>query len=129
MEEEEKPAPGLFSSLGRIGENILDAIRNRIEIFALELEEEKHWFISALLWTAATILFGTLAVIFVTFSIVLLFPEEARRWVLIFFCLLYVALAISAYCGLRKLLRDKPPPLSGTVGELKKDIEWIRSER
>ena len=127
--EPESAPPSLLATLRRAGETLVDTLRNRVELFAVEMEEEKHWLIATLLWTAAAILFGMLAIIFVTLTIVVLCPEPARPWVLGGFCVLYVALALSAFSGLRKKLRDKPPPLAGTVGELKKDLAWIQSQK
>jgi uncharacterized membrane protein YqjE len=118
---------GILGSLRRMGETVLSTIHNRIELFAAELQEEKCWLVSTLLWAAAAIFFGGLAIIFVVGTIVYLCPESARPWVLGGFCVLFLYLAVNAIVGLRRSLRDKAPPLNDTIGELKKDIEWIRS--
>ena len=61
--EPESAPPSLLASLRRAGETLVDTLRNRVELFAVEMEEEKHWLIATLLWTAAAILFGMLAII------------------------------------------------------------------
>ena len=76
---------------------------------------------------AATVFFGGLAIIFVVVTVVYLSPENARPWVIGGFALLFVYLAINAALGLRRTMHNKKPPLADTVGELKKDIEWIQS--
>ena len=127
--EQATHASGLFGSVRRVAETTLETLRNRIELFAVELEEEKHWLVSTLLLAAASIFFGSIAVLVITALVVLLFPESARPWVLAAFCLFYLGLAVAAGQGLRKKLHHKTPPLSGTVGEIKKDIEWIRNQQ
>jgi uncharacterized membrane protein YqjE len=118
---------GLLASIRRMAETLLSAVQNRIELFATELQEEKCWLISTLLWAAAAVFFCGVAILFVVGTVVYLSPEGARPWVLGGFSVLFVYLAINAVVGLRRSLRDKPPPLADTIGELKKDLEWIRS--
>ena len=128
MPETEHPSPGILASIRRLADTFLSTVQNRVELFALELQEEKNWLISTLLWAAAMIFFGGLAIIFTVGTIVLFAPENVRPWVLGIFSAVFLYLGINAFVGLRRSLRDKPPPLSDTVGELKKDIEWIRSQ-
>ena len=111
----------------RILDTGLSTVQNRIELFALELQEEKSWLLSTLLWAAAMIFFCGLAIIFVVVAIVYLAPATWRPWVLVGVATAFVWLAINSVAGFRRSLREKRPPLSDTIGELKKDIEWIRS--
>lgn len=127
MPENTQSPEGILVSVRRMAETALRTVQNRVELFALELQEEKCWLISTLLWAAATVFFGGLAIIFVVVTIVYLSPETARPWVMGGFALLFVYLAINAGVGLRRSMHNKKPPLADTVGELKKDIEWIQS--
>lgn len=128
MTENEEPSPeGILASARRILETALRTIQNRVELFALELQEEKAWLISTLLWAAAAIFFGGLGILLVVATIVYLSPENARPWVLGGFALLFIYLAVNAILGLRRSIENKKPPMSDTIGELKKDIEWIQS--
>lgn len=127
MPEHEPTTEGIVASVRRMIETVLRSVQNRVELFALELQEEKAWLISTLLWAAAAVFFGGLAIIFVVGTIVYLSPENARPWVLGGFALLFVYLAVNSILGLRRSMENKKPPLSDTIGELKKDIEWIQS--
>ena len=127
MPEHEPTTEGILASVRRMIETALRSVQNRVELFALELQEEKAWLISTLLWAAAAVFFGGLAIIFVVGTIVYLSPENARPWVLGGFALLFVYLAVNSILGLRRSMENKKPPLSDTIGELKKDIEWIQS--
>ena len=127
MPENTQTPEGILASVRRMVEAALRTVQNRVELFALELQAEKCWLISTLMWAAATVFFGGLAIIFVVGTVVYLSPEHARPWVMGGFTLLFVYLAINAGVGLRRTMRNKKPPLADTVGELKKDIEWIQS--
>src|SRR5436190_21806122 len=117
----------LGSSFRRVCEAMLMAMENRIELFAVELQEEKAWLVSTLIWCAAAIFFGGLAILLVVGAIVYLSPEGARGWILAAFAVVFSFITINAVVGLRRSLRDKPPPFSDTIGELRKAIDWIRA--
>lgn len=117
---------GVVASLRRMAETALRTIQNRIELFAAELQEEKSWLIATLLWAAAAVFFCGLAIIFVVGTVVYLAPESTRPWVLGGFSALFVYFAVNAVVGLRRSVRGKAPPMNDTIGELKKDIDWIR---
>jgi uncharacterized membrane protein YqjE len=110
-----------------MAETALSTLQNRIELFAVEMQEEKAWLISTLIWAAAAMFFCGLAIIFTVGTIVVLVPEEARGWVLAGFALVFILVAVNAVAGFKRVLRSKPPPLAGTLGEIKKDIAWIQS--
>jgi uncharacterized membrane protein YqjE len=125
--ETEEPAESLRGSSRRIAETVLRIIQNRAELFGLEIEEEGRWVVAALIWTAATIFFAVLAITIVTVTLVMLLPAEARPWCLVGFSVIYLALATAACLKTRKLLRTRRSPMSDTVNELRKDLEWIQS--
>ena len=124
---ESQPSSGVFASLRRLADSFLSTLQNRMELFAVELQEEKCWLISTLLWAGACIVFGILAVVSVSVAIVWLSPDSWRQYEVVALALLFLFGFISATSGLRKTMGERPSPLSDTVSELKKDIEWIRS--
>ena len=128
MDETEQPSFSLSGSLRSIGNTLLGTLQNRIDLLVLELQEEKHWLVATILWAGAAMFFCGLAIIFVAVTVVWLVPETARPWVLGVFSAIFILLAASGVAGLRRLLREKPSAFSESVSELKKDIEWIRSQ-
>ena|SRR5687767_1154487 len=118
---------GVLASVRRMAETALRTAQNRIELFAAELQEEKSWLIATLLWAAAAIFFCGLAILFVVGTAIYFAPESVRPWLLGGFSVLFIYIAVNALVGLRRCLRDKPPPMADTLGELKKDLDWIRS--
>lgn len=127
MPESDSKATGLSGAFQRLSRTVVGAFHTRLELFGLELEEEKQRLVIVLIWAAAVIFFAILAVVSFTFAIVLACPEASRPYVLAGFGVLYGILTWRGALMLRRQLRERPSPWSGTVGELKKDMEWIRS--
>jgi uncharacterized membrane protein YqjE len=115
-----------FSRMRRILSSILAALENRVQLFGLEFREEKLRVAEALLLGALAFFFAQLGLLLLTLALAFLLRDKAV-WVLALCGLLYGAIAL--WCGivLRRRLRDRPPPFSGTVAELKKDREWLKS--
>jgi uncharacterized membrane protein YqjE len=129
MDESGSKGQGIFASLRRLAETALGMLQNRLELFALELQEEKCSVLSILLWTAAAIFFGVLAITVITLTIVLLSPEGARLYVLIGLSLFYLILAVIMALGLKRQLKNRPPPFAESIAELKKDLDSLHSQK
>ena len=118
---EETHPLGLFGSVRRVCESVLTLLHNRIELFAVELQEEKTRAVELLIFALAGVFLGVIAVIVVTFTIAFLLDEEARRIALIVFSVLYVSGSAGFFLAVRSLLKNRPPPFSATIAEIKKD--------
>lgn len=129
MGDSEQNSKGLLSSLRNLLETGLAGLQNRIELFAVELREEKCRLIEILLWATAAVFLGMMAVTFVTLAIVIYFWPHARVAALIGVSLFYVATALAAFYGLRTRLTKGPLPFDDTLREIKKDRECLRSQK
>ena len=111
---------GLFSSLKRLGDLTLATAQNRLQLFAVELQEEKARFVQAVLLAAAAIALGAVALTLVTITVVVLCWENGRVPVLCVLSSLYViATAVVAWLLKKKLMGA--PAFNGTLSELEKD--------
>jgi len=104
-------------------------LQNRVELFAVEIQEEKARLVRVLVLAAAMVLLGNMAVILGTATIVVLVDRSAQVPVLIAFSLVYAVAALAAFLALRKQLNSAPTPLKDTVSELKKDRDWLNSQK
>jgi uncharacterized membrane protein YqjE len=127
MSDQDQPS-GILASLRRVADTFLSTVHNRVELFAVELQEEKSWLIATLVWAAASVFFCGLAILFVVGTAVYLATDALRPWLLGGFSAIFLVLAGKSVAGFRRSLREKAPPLADTVRELKKDIQWIRSQ-
>jgi uncharacterized membrane protein YqjE len=122
----EKSAPrGVLESLRSLGRHSLELAQNRLELFGIEVEEQKLRFIRLLMLTAAAIFLGNTALLVISATVVILAGEHARLGVLIALCVIYLGGAIWAALALRKELRSAPQAFESSLAELRKDTEWL----
>lgn len=126
MAENRPPAQGFLGSLRRLGETFLAAIHGRVELFALELQQEKQWLVATLLWIAAAIFFGATAIMLITLTILVVCPPSIRPWVLLGASVLFIGLAVWAWVKLRRQFQPRVP-FSGSLDEMQKDLNWLRA--
>ena len=117
MEQGDQPHRGFLGSLRRLGETCLAAVHTRVQLFALEFQQEKHWLVATLLWSAAAIFFGATAVVLVTLTILVLCPPQARPWVLVGCSVLFLALAVWAFARLRRQVQSRAAFAASSVCE------------
>ena len=129
MSQTEPPSRGVLDTLRGLCDAGLALLQNRVELFAVEVQEEKARFLRTLVLSAGVFFLAGVAAVMVTISIVVLAGESARLPVLLALTLGYVAGAVGAWLALRKHLRSTPPPFQGTVSELKKDRDWLSSRK
>lgn len=118
---------GLLASLRRFADTGLLALQNRIELFAIELREEKARFLELIFWASAALFLGMLAVISFTAAVLLVCPVEARPWIAGAFVLLYGGGAVAAALLVRAKIVSRTPAFAETVAQLKKDREQLVS--
>ena len=111
---------GLFASAKRLADLALSTAHNRVELFAVELHEEKCRFVQAILLTAGVIALGVSALALMTITLVVLFWDNGRVLVLCALSGLFVVGVCLAVRSLRKCLANGPG-FKSTLSELQKD--------
>ncbi|MGF1677941.1 MAG: phage holin family protein [Candidatus Methylacidiphilales bacterium] len=114
-----------MDSLRRLLDAFLRAVETRMDLFAVELQEEKIRLIHIVLWTCSAVFLSALSLIMVTLTVVILLRPEYREEALILFCILYLAAAVFSVFKLRKILYTGEVPFAETMSQLKKDREII----
>jgi uncharacterized membrane protein YqjE len=119
---------GLLGSLRGLADGLLETVRDRLELFALELHEEKFRVIQLFIWISAAIFSAILAITFASLTVVFLFWETARLAVLGGFAVLYGAAFITVLVYCRKFIERQPKPFDATIAELQNDRKCIRPQ-
>lgn len=127
MSEADEPKPGVWVSLKRILDTLLATVQNRVELFAVELQEEKRRMVEALLCAAAFAAFGMMALSLVTFGIIMLFWENGRLYALAVLIVLHLIGAVVAWRALQARLNCKSA-LTDTLEEIKKDRSCLETD-
>jgi uncharacterized membrane protein YqjE len=111
---------GILSGVTQMLKTLRQMAENRLELFLVELKEERIRLFDALLLLAAGVLCAFMALLLVTLTVVVIFWDTHRLLVLALLALGYVTLAVAAFMKLRsRLLRWRA--FSATLEEFKKD--------
>jgi len=119
---------GLLASLRRLGENLLSTVHDRIELVAVELQEEKLRLVQTFIWISTAVFTGMMALVFVSLTIVYLFWDQWRLGVLITLAVVYTLIFIAVVLAFRRHLAREPRPLDATLKELAEDRSCIPPE-
>ncbi len=118
-----------FFKIGRgIAGNLVAQLRCRLELFAVELREEKDRVIRQLVRLAIALVFAGIGFAFLNVTLVVLAPAEWRWAVLLGLGVAYLAVAGLLLVKLRDDLKQSSKPFSETLSELRKDRECLRNE-
>lgn len=119
----ETPAGGVFDRCRHLLDALLALGQRRIELFAVELQEEKVRALDLLVRTAALVVLGLLTLIAATATLVVALWNTSPVLVLGLVTLGYGSAAAVLAAGLRRRLRDGARPFTGTIEEFRKDRE------
>lgn len=118
---------GLIESIKTLAGTLLAMGQTRLELLSVEIEEERIWLTSMLVWTLIALFCATLAVILATLLVVVIFWDTYRLQALGIMIALFVVGAISAWRVLSNMSRRKPRLFSASLKELSKDREQLAS--
>src|SRR6478609_867701 len=128
MEEREPSPPGFLDSLRGLGANLLGTAHDRIELFTVELHEEKVRLVQLLIWIGAIGFAAVMAMTFITLTVVYLFWDSARFAVLGGFAIFYAATLVGTGLAFRKYLARQPRPFDATLQEIREDRACMQNE-
>ena len=122
MESDPKPdsGVGLPETAQRLWRTFRGALQNRVELFLLELKEERVRVFDALFLVVTIAVCAAMALVLVTFTLVVVFWDSHRLIVLGVLTGLYAAGAGTAFWALRRHLRQWDF-LKASREQLKKD--------
>lgn len=119
--------PGLLAAFRTLGDSLLATARDRLELFGVELQEEKFRLIHTLIWISAAVFAGVMAITFASLTLVFVFWESARLAVLGGLTLLYTGALVVIIVSLRRFLARQPSPFAATREEFAEDRACIRN--
>jgi len=128
MEPAAPASAGYLSSLRTLGDGFLASIQDRLELFTVELQEEKFRLIQTCMWISAGVFAAMMAITFASLTLVYLFWESARLAVLGGLALFYTAALVAIIVAFRRFIARQPSPFEATQQELRGDRACIRSE-
>lgn len=124
----EGPVSAWFGALRRTADDLAGMVRDRVALVAVELQEEKTRAVQCLVWLAASVVAGLLALMSVSALIVVALWDVARLAALAALAGVYAALCIGCAWALRRRLVKAPRPFAATLAEIDADRTCLRKE-
>ncbi|MCW2270521.1 hypothetical protein D3C77_38260 [compost metagenome] len=123
MESESSGTTGASSK--RLGAAVLGLLHGHVELFGIELQEQKARTLSLLLFAGLALVFALLLLVALSALVLVLLWDSYRLAGVIGLCVFYGVAAL--YCGLRlkAAVYDESSPFSSTLEELAKDRERL----
>ena len=128
MSDETSQPPEWRESLRRIGESLQVLVRNRLELFSVEWQEEKLRLLRLLFWAGLALAFGS-AGILVAVGLLAYWLWTTTGYIGVI-GLAVVCLAIAAIIAwkIRQKLHDEATPFSHTITEFRKDGACLKNQ-
>lgn len=116
---------GLFGSLKTLAATLLGIGRTRLELLSNEIEEQRVWLSSILLWALIALFCAAMSIGLITLFVVVVFWDTHRLLALCILAFLFLLVAIfSSRVALGKA-QAKPKLFSTSLAELSKDHEQL----
>jgi len=128
MDTATRSTSGVLGALRALGDGLLGGVQRRLELFSIELQEEKYRLLQTVVWVGAAVFLAMLAVVFSSLALVYLFWDSARLAVLGGLAVFYTGALAVVLLVLRRFLRHQPSPFAATLHEFGKDRECMRKE-
>ena len=118
---------GLLESARNVIAGALDLGRTRFELFGTELREEMNRLAAAVIGGLAILVFATIGLSFGAVAIILSVDESKRVPVVVGVALFFIIAAAVAALLLRRVAKMKARPFDATLGELRSDLQALKS--
>ena len=127
MEPATPASAGFLHSLRALGDGLLATVQDRLELFSVELQEEKFRLIQIFVWISAAVFTGMMALTFVSLTLVYLFWASARLAVLGGLTIVYTGALVAIVIAFRRFIARQPSPFAATLHEMGEDRACIRN--
>lgn len=127
MAESAQSAGGVVTSIRRAGSSLLGLFGNRVELLAVEWQEEKLRALRLLAWLVAALFFLVAGGLVALGALGLFLWRQAGYLGLGGLALAALATGALLWWRLRREIAAGPAPFADTVAELRKDAACLRS--
>lgn len=127
METPPAAPPGFMDSLRSLGDGLAGSLHDRLELFSVELQEEKFRLIKTFVWICAAVFTAMMTLAFASLTVVYFFWASARLAVLGGLTAFYAAALVAIMVALRRFLARQPKPFAATLQEITEDRACIRT--
>jgi uncharacterized membrane protein YqjE len=117
----------LAATVGRIGATLIAMVRTRLELAAVEVQEEARRLLGYLAWTLLAVFLAAAACMLAALFVILLFWDSYRLQAVAGMALLFAGAGAAIIIKVRASFDAQPRMLSATLAELHKDAGLLRT--
>lgn len=129
MDPSDPKAQGWLDSLRRMGDSVLGLVQSRLELFAVELQEEKLRALGLVVWLVVAVTLVVAGLLAGLAALGIWLWSVAGYLGLIGLMLAALAAAAGVLWGIRRRIRSGPAPFAETLAEFRKDRECLRHDK
>ena len=118
---------GLFDSVKVLAATLLAIAHTRLELFSTEIEEQRAWLSSMLVWALVALFCAGVGVVLATLFVVIALWDTHRLLALGIPAILFLLGAALAWLIVLGKTRAKPRLFAASLGELSKDHKELTS--
>jgi uncharacterized membrane protein YqjE len=118
---------GLFDSVKVMAATLLAIAHTRLELFSTEIEEQRVWLSSMLVWTLVALFCAGVGIVLATLFVVIALWDTHRLLALGIPAILFLLGAALAWLMVLGKARAKPRPFAASLAELSEDHKELAS--
>jgi len=119
---------GLLGSVKTLAATLITIGQTRLELLSNDIEEERAWLATMLVWILAGLFCSALAIVLATLLIVIIFWDSYRLQAISFMIVLFILGAFIAWRAICNISRKKPRLFSASLAELSIDRDHLSSQ-
>jgi uncharacterized membrane protein YqjE len=119
-----RPA-SIMDSAKRMLATFIALVHTRLELFTTEIEEEIQRAASILLWAVIALYFGSLSVLMIAFTVIIIFWEDHRILASVLVTASFLLMTLVFALLARSRLKAKSRFLAASIEELKRDRQSL----
>jgi uncharacterized membrane protein YqjE len=116
-------------AVGKIAATLVAMVQTRLELASAEMEEQSQRWLGYLLMSLLALLLGAIAIVMVALFVIIVFWDTHRIAAVLGLAAVFGSAALAIGMRVRSGMKAQPPLLSATIGELRKDLEFLSAER
>lgn len=116
---------GLFASLKTLASTLVAIGRTRLELLSIDIEEERVWLTSMLVWTLVALFCAGLSIVLAILFFIVIWWDTHRLLAVAVPALLLMLCAVLAGKVVLDKARAKPRLFAASLAELSKDHEHL----
>lgn len=119
---------GLFHSIKRLLATLIGIISTRLELLIVELEEERAWLGSLLVWTLVALFCGALGIVLATLLVIVYFWDSHRLLAFSAVTGVFLLGALFSWRVVVNKIRTKPRLFSSSIAAMRKDHQQLHPD-